>query len=202
MMNIFLRIASYLFHPLLMPLYGAAIYYELTPRFIEPLIIKAKLGAIIIITILIPIIIYFLLKNLNIVDSIHLRSVSERKYPLMFQILLILLIIKMVFGVYNNPEMYYFFIAVLFSTLTALIVVLFNFKVSLHQMGIAGLTMFLIALSVHFKINLLFPIGLFFFFNGWVASSRLHLNAHTYPELILGFVLGVIPQLILLNHWL
>ena len=75
-MNYFLRLASYLFHPLLMPLLGALLYYRFTPKFIEPDIIQAKLLAIIIITILIPLITFFLLKNLRIVDSINLRKVS------------------------------------------------------------------------------------------------------------------------------
>lgn len=201
-MNYFLRIASFLFHPLLMPLFGAVIYYRFTPRFIEPDIIQAKIFAIIIITILIPLIFFFLLKNLTIVDSITLKKVSERKFPLMIQTLLILLIIKMVYSAYESPEMYFFFIGVLFSTIAALILVLFKFKISLHQMGIAGVTIFLIALSAHFKLNLLFGIGFFFFCNGWVASSRLHTNSHTYIEIITGFILGAIPQLIMLNYWL
>ncbi len=201
-MNYFLRLASYLFHPLLMPLLGALLYYRFTPKFIEPDIIQAKLLAIIIITILIPLITFFLLKNLRIVDSINLRKVSERKYPLMIQTLLILLIIKMVFSAYESPELYFFFIGVLFSTIAAIILVLFNFKISLHQMGIAGVTMFLIALSAHFQINLLFGIGFFFFCNGWVATSRLHTDSHTLPELITGFFIGIIPQIILLNFWL
>lgn len=201
-MNSFLRIASYILHPLLMPLFGAALYYWYTPRFIEPTIIQAKLVAIIIITILIPIITFFLLKNLRIVDTIKLKNVRERKFPLMIQTLLILLIIKMVYSAYESPEMYFFFIGVLFSTIAALILVLLKFKVSLHQMGIAGVTMFLIALSVHFKLNFLLGIGFFFFCNGWVASSRLHTKSHNYPELITGFILGIIPQLIMLNFWL
>jgi len=69
-------------------------------------------------------------------------------------------------------------------------------------MGIAGLTMFLIALSIHFKVNMLLWIGFFFFSNGWVASSRLHTESHTYPELIVGFFVGLIPQLILVSFWL
>ena len=201
-MNYLLRIASYIFHPLLMPLLGALLYYNITPKFIEPSIIQAKMFAIIIITILIPIITFYLFKNLRIVDSIYLKKVSERKYPLMIQTLLILLIIKMVYNSYESPEMYFYFTGVLFSTISAIILVLFKFKISLHQMGIAGVTMFYIALSAHFQLNLLFGIGLFFFCNGWVASSRLHTNSHTFPELTTGFFIGLMPQLILLNFWL
>lgn len=201
-MKYILRSAAYIFHPLLMPLIGARLYYSLTPRFIEPQIVKAKTYAIIIITILIPLISFFLLKNLGLVESINLKKVKERKYPLMIQTLLVLLIIKMVFNSYQTPEMYYFFIAVLFSTISALILVFFNFKVSLHQMGVAGVTMFLIALSVHFGKNYLLEIGLMFLINGWVASSRLETNSHTIPELITGFFIGIIPQIVLLNYWL
>ncbi len=201
-MRFFLRIASYLFHPLLISLFGLMFYYLISPRYFEPELIRAKSYAVIIITILIPLITFFLLKNLRIVSSIHLREVGERKFPLMIQILLLLLIIKMVFNSYYSPELYYFFVSVLFSTIAALILVVFGFKVSLHQMGIAGLTMFIIALSVHFNKNILIEIGFLFFANGWVASSRLETKSHTIPELIIGLFLGVIPQLVMLNFWL
>ena len=201
-MNVFLRIGAYLFHPLLMPLLGTLIYFVVTPRFVDRDLLLAKLTAVCIISFLIPLVTYFLLKNLHIVSSIQLEDVKERKVPLMLQCLLLLLIIKMVFNPYDSPELYYFFIAVLFSAISALILVFLKQKISLHQMAISGVAMFVIGLSVHFKVNLLVWIILLFFANGWVASSRLHTNSHTPAELIMGFFLGVIPQLILLNFWL
>ncbi|MDC3229099.1 hypothetical protein OAT87_00675 [Flavobacteriaceae bacterium] len=201
-MNYFLQSASFIFHPLLMPLISVGLYFKLTPKFIEPEIIIIKTYAIIIITILIPLILFFLLKNSGLVKSINLKEVKERKYPLMIQIILIFIIITRVFTKYHHPELYYFFIAVAVSSLAALILVIVNFKVSLHQMGIAGVTMFLIALSIHFTENYLFEISLFFLINGWVASSRLETKSHSISELFIGFVLGVFPQFIILNYWL
>ena len=201
-MNYFLQSASFIFHPLLMPLIGVGLYFKLTPKFIEPEIIIIKTYAIIIITILIPLISFFLLKNSGLVKSINLKEVQERKYPLMIQIILIFIIITRVFTKYHHPELYYFFIAVAVSSLAALILVIINFKVSLHQMGIAGVTMFLIALSIHFTENYLFEISLFFLINGWVASSRLETKSHSISELFIGFILGVFPQFIILNYWL
>jgi len=201
-MNYFLQSASFIFHPLLMPLISVGLYFKLTPKFIEPEIIIIKTYAIIIITILIPLILFFLLKNSGLVKSINLKEVKERKYPLMIQIILIFIIITRVFTKYHHPELYYFFIAVAVSSLAALILVIVNFKVSLHQMGIAGVTMFLIALSIHFTENYLFEISLFFLINGWVASSRLETKSHSISELFIGFILGVFPQFIILNYWL
>ena len=201
-MNYFLQSASLIFHPLLMPLIGVGLYFKLTPKFIEPEIIIIKTYSIIIITILIPLISFFLLKNSGLVKSINLKEVQERKYPLMIQIILIFIIITRVFTKYHHPELYYFFIAVAVSSLVALILVIVNFKVSLHQMGIAGVTMFLIALSIRFTENYLFEISLFFLINGWVASSRLETKSHSISELIIGFIVGVFPQFLMLNYWL
>ena len=201
-MRIFLKAASYIFHPLFMPLLGTVLYFNVTPRYLEPELMRANLFAIGIITVLIPLVVFFLLKNLGVVETIYLKEVRERKFPLMIQCILLLLIIKMIFDPYEDPELYYFFVGMLFSAFSALVMVLFKLKVSLHQMGVAGILMFLVGLSAHFKINLLVTISFFLFVNGWVASSRLNSDSHTYPELGIGLLLGAIPQLILFNLWL
>lgn len=201
-MRAFFKLGSILFHPLLMPLLGSAIYFYLTPRFIENELITSHLLAIGIITITIPIVVFFLLKTLGQVESIYLRTAPERKYPLMIQCILLLLVIKLVFNPFLNPEIYYFFIGILFTTMTALITVFFKIKVSLHQAGVAGILFFLIGLSAHFKINLLPLISFFLFVNGWVASSRLQAEAHTNSELGVGFFIGAFPQFILYTFWL
>jgi len=201
-MNLLLRSAAYIFHPLLMPVFAVLLYYFITPRYIEPQIFSSKLLAVIIVTLLIPIVFYFLLKNLKVISSIHLREVKERKVPLMIQCILYLLIIKMVFDPYDNPELYYFFVGVLFSTMTCMMMVFFGFKVSLHQVGIAGVTMFVIALSIHFKVNLLLLISIHILANGWIATSRLHTHSHNLSEITTGLFVGVIPQILMLNFWL
>jgi hypothetical protein len=38
--------------------------------------------------------------------------------------------------------------------------------------------------------------------NGFVASSRLEMKAHTPRELLIGFIWGITPQLFLLPYWL
>lgn len=201
-MKWFLKLGSIIFHPLLMPIMGTAIYFYITPRFVEKEMVTANLFALTIVSVIIPIVVFFLLKSLGQVESIYLKNVTERKLPLMIQCVLLLLIIKMVFNPYDNPELYFFFVGILFSALAALVMVWFKVKISLHQIGVAGLLLFLVGLSAHFKINLLIPISFFLFANGWVASSRLQANAHTYTELALGLVVGALPQLILFNMWL
>lgn len=201
-MKIFLQIASILYHPLLIPLIGSTLYFSLTPRFIDWEWAGTHLISISIITIAIPLVSYFILRSLGLVESIYLKNVRERRYPLMILCLLLLLIVKKVLHPYDNPELYFFFIGLLFSVIAALIMVLLKVKVSLHQMGVAALLIFVIGLSVHFKIHLLTTINFLLFSNGWVASSRLTANAHTVPELLVGFFVGALPQFVLYNYWL
>ncbi|RDK88273.1 hypothetical protein [Marinirhabdus gelatinilytica] len=201
-MNYFLRLGAYLLHPLLMPLLGTLLYFVVTPRYVETELLQSRLVAVAIITICIPIVVFFLLRNLGTIKSIHLENVHERRVPLAIQCGLLVLIIKLVFDPMDSPEMYFFFMGILFSAMSALILAFLKFRISLHQMGIAGVTMFLIIVSVHFKINMLIWICIFFIGNGWVASSRLHTNSHTYPELIGGFFIGFMPQLLLVPLWL
>lgn len=201
-MNIFFKIAAYLFHPLWIPTYGVALYYFVTPRYVLPEMIQSKLLVVFILTFLIPMVFFFLLKNLGLVKSIHLNEVKERKLPLMIQCLILVVLVKIVFVSTNYPELYFFFVGMLCSAVTAFILVILKFKVSLHMIGVAGITMFLIALSIHFKINTLYTIGILLFVNGWVASSRLHTKSHTGVELLIGFFVGLLPQLIFVAYWL
>lgn len=201
-MNFFLRNVSYILHPLLMPLLGAIIYFKIAPRFIPDDIIKVKIFGLVVLTLLTPIVLFFLLKNLGTITSIHLNNVKERKIPLLLQSILLIGVIKMVIDIYHYPELYFFYLGVLFSSLSAIFMVLFNIKASLHMIGISSITMFTILLSIHFGLNLTILIAILMILNGLVATSRLHCKAHTNFELLLGFLTGTIPQLTLANFWL
>lgn len=201
-MKVLLKAASYVFHPLWMPFAGSLLYFLLTPRFFPDTIIKAKLLAIAIITLFIPVVFYFLLKNLGKASSVFLNDVKERKWPLFFFMLLTIMVIKQILNVYNYPALYYYFIGILLSTITAFALALAHFKLSLHMMGLSGFTMFLIALSIHYHINLVYIVSFLAAALGLTASSRLAFKAHTSLELLLGFLIGFLPQLILVNYWL
>ena len=201
-MNFLLKSASFIFHPIWMPLGGSLFYFLITPRFFPSGVIQAKLLAIAILTIFIPIVFYFLLRNLGKVDSIFLRDARERKWPLFFFILLILMVLRQILNVYNYPALYYYFTGILASGVIAYLFSVFRIKISLHMMGLAGLTIFLVGLSIHYHLNLLYSILFFVLATGLTGSSRLFYKAHTPPELLLGFLAGFLPQLILWKFWL
>ncbi|CAN5259081.1 hypothetical protein BH23BAC2_BH23BAC2_24180 [soil metagenome] len=201
-MRAIIKSASYIFHPVWMPFTGSLIYFLITPRFFPFPLIKAKLLAIAITTLFIPIVFYFLLKNLGKAQNMFLSDVKERRWPLFFFCLLISLNLYQILDPFNYPALYYFFVGILFAGMTSFLLSLVKVKISLHMVGLAGVLMFIIALSVHYRINLIYTISFLIAALGLTATSRLQLRAHTWTELGLGFLTGFLPQLIVLNFWL
>ena len=70
------------------------------------------------------------------------------------------------------------------------------------MIGITALTGFAIGLSLHNQTNNLYLHAFLLAINGLVATSRLEMQAHTEKELLIGFVLGLIPQTAFWYCWL
>ena len=200
--NFTLKSISVVFHPLIMPILGVIFYFSKTPRFIPEPIIKAKLFSISILTIVLPILLFFLLKTIQKVDTIHLKSTKERVIPLLINCIIIALILARVFTIDEIAELYFFFLGVLCSNFICLIFALFKIKASIHMIAACGFFMFAISLGFHYQININGSIALMMIILGAIATSRLHLKAHTHTELIIGLFTGLIPQVLLLKFWL
>ena len=185
-----------------MPLLGVIFYFAKTPRFIPEPIVKAKLFSVAILTVILPILLYYLLKTLKKVNSFYLETVHERVIPLMINCGIILLILTRVLPENEIPELHFFFVGILSSTIACLILALLKFKASIHMIASAGFFMFAVAIGIHFQININGTIALMCVILGAIATSRLHLKAHTPVELVIGFGVGILPQLIMLNYWL
>jgi len=185
-----------------MPLLGVIFYFSKSPKYLPVEIIQAKLLSLFILTVILPILLYFLLKTLGKVKTIHLETTTERTIPLAINCIIILLILKRVIEPNQLNELYFFFIGILISNIICLVLALVKFKASIHMIAISGLFMFFVALSIHFSININGTLALMCIITGAIATSRLHLNAHSYKELIFGFFIGMMPQLLLVNYWL
>ena len=194
-MRLFIKLASYLLHPIFMPLIGTILYFLITPRFSPDSIAKAKIMAISILTIFIPIVFFFLLKNLKVIDSIHLKKVQERKIPLLFFCIILLTVNNFILQSYNQTELYFFFTCILYSNILALLLAYFKIKASLHLIGISGVVGFILLLSFIYQTNLLYIIAISIFSMGWIAASRLEANAHNAKEIAWGLFIGLIPYI-------
>lgn len=202
MKDFILKSISFIFHPLIMPLLGVLFFFSKTPRFIPVPVMKAKIFSVVILTIILPILLFYLLKTINKVESIYLKSTKERLIPLLINCVIVTLIIIRVFPPNEIIELYFFFLGILCSTLACFILAIFKVKASIHMIAASGFFMFAVAVGVHYKININGTIALMMIILGAIATSRLHLGAHTNQELAIGLFTGFFPQLIFTNYWL
>ena len=199
-----LPIFSYIFHPIFIPLLACIFYFFINENYFtsSPLIVYIVLLQVLILTFLIPIAFYYLLKSVGKIDTIMVAELSQRKLPLFFQAVLLLVLIKKGITIDRLPELYFFFLAGLISTILVLIFLFAKIKASLHMLGIGSLLFFVIGISIHNQSNFLISISILTFLTGIIASSRLEMKAHNYLELIIGFFIGIIPQALLWFIWL
>lgn len=197
-----LSLFSYVFHPVFIPAYATLFYLFSNNSYFLNQEKYFVLVQVLIITVLIPILFFFLLRATGKIGSIMAPILSERKIPLLIQCFLIILLVRKGITVERYAELHFFLLGALFSTLFALLLLFVKTKASLHMMGISALTVFVFGLSVHYQSQNIFAITFLTIMNGFVASSRLVMKAHTSMELIIGVLLGSIPQILLLYLWL
>ncbi len=201
-MRYLLKGVSYVFHPLFIPIGGTLSYFLVTPRLNSLQLQSGNILPIFILTIIIPIILFLILKNLGLISSIFAPKLGERKYPLYFSMIIYLMILYKVIPLNYINELYYFFVGLLIATFTVLLLVFTRIKASIHLMGMGSILIYLIGLSIHFEVNITFAIALFTLMTGIVATSRLFMKAHSKVELLIGFLIGFCSQLFVFKYWL
>ena len=193
---------SYILHPIFIPLFGTLFYIVLDDSYLSFAQVSVLLLQVIIITILLPIAFFFLLRTFGKIDNIMVSDVSQRKIPLILQIMLVTVLITKSVTVERFPELHYFFMAGIISSSVAFLLLFAKIKASIHLIGTSALTFFIIGLSLHYEINIINTLVIIMVLNGFVASSRLEMKAHNHKELFIGFLVGAVPQIGLLFYWL
>ncbi|RRO19733.1 hypothetical protein [Flavobacteriaceae bacterium 14752] len=200
-MKTFLQLGSYIFHPLWLSTYAMCFYFYNVDFMFTYESIIAKLLAVILLTVFVPIFFLILLKPLRIIDSFHLKSIKQRRLPLLFFTTISAVIINYIFDPISYKIPFYFFSAVFFCGLVCVVLSFLNYKISLHAAAISSFACFIISFSFYYQINDLWIISLSVFSVGWVLSSRLSMKSHKIHELLTGLILGVVSQLLFINFW-
>lgn len=196
-----LSLFSHIFHPVFLPFFSVILYFSITHFYFSTIEISIILGQVLILTCLIPISIYFLLKSLGIIQSsIMVSKPRERIIPYVINIFL--LITLKYYVLYNNSAyaINFYIWGLIYSYIILLVFIFFRLKCSAHMTLLSsGFIFFIYQLIEHQNANLIAIIG-FIFIIGFTATSRLYFKAHTSLEIILGFLIGALPQLFFFNQ--
>lgn len=188
-------IISYLFHPVLFSTIATFLYFMVVPNHIPKEGQRAILGIVFATTYITPVVFSYFLKKLKLIENYHLKTIEERKFPVVIMILLFFLLGKLLLDPRFVNLLAFSFFGCALSLMIVYILFALKIKSSLHSLSIAGLIGFVCVLSYNYKINLLMLImGLFVVF-GIISISRLKLKAHNEKEIYLGFLIGFISQI-------
>lgn len=192
---LFYKAISYIFHPIVFSIISTLLYFIILPSHITK---KAEHSILIIVflsTYIVPVLLLFFLKRFKMIENYQLSSIEERKFPVLFMIVLFSLLGKTLLDTHIVDLLAYSFLGCALSLFFVYLLFYTKLKTSLHSLSIAGLIAFISVISFQYKLNLLLILIFLFLLFGIIALTRLKLKAHTPVEIYLGFIIGVLPQI-------
>ena len=184
---------SYLLHPLLMPVYGflflSSLDYHGATRIAG---LRYSLLLLIGITTFgIPVMLVSVMKTLGFIKSLHMFERKERTVPFLLTALVYYFAYRFFrrTGIPIELQM-----MILGATAMILIAMLVNlkFKISIHMMGVGGMTGMLHGLAFWFPHQFFIPIVVIVGFAGLLGCARLILGSHRQSEIYSGYLVGYI----------
>ena len=193
----FYKFISYILHPILVPIVCTLLYFIIIPNHIPREFAYWVLGIVFVTTYIIPLLLLYFLKKVKLIENYQLSIVNDRKFPILFftTLTLVLGIRLLKFNVVDLLAFSFFGCALALGIVFILLFI--KIKTSLHTLGISGLIGFIMMISYEYKLNLLVLLILLFLLFGIIATSRLKLQAHKMSEVLLGFFIGLLSQLII-----
>jgi hypothetical protein len=191
------HLLSYVFHPLFVPTYFFLYLMQVLPfEFvgITEWQLKMRLFSVAWLTAFFPAFAVFLLWRLKLSDSIFLRTQKERIIPYVITMFFYWWMYYLSRNFTDQPIALKFFYLGIFVA-SAIGMTVNNFmKVSLHAMGIAGLTTAIVLVSVFYPVNNALWVLLAVLLTAFVISARLVVSDHSQKELVVGLFIGVFTQ--------
>jgi len=192
------KLISFAFHPVLMPTYSLLLLFQFTPLFSEFMSNEQKtqiLKLTFIFTFLLPFFSVIILKKLKVVSSYYMENQEERRWPLLFALGWYYLLFLLFETLHIHFVVVYLLVGAMLILLISAIVSNF-WKISLHMLGIGGVT------GAFFAIHYLFggDIGLIItllFCAGLVGFARVKEIAHNLKQVYFGFLIGAITEFLI-----
>ncbi len=193
----FQKIISTILHPIVIPTIGVLLYFLFIPHRIQKSQQLALLSLIFVATYLVPLLVLILLKSFKSIKSFNVYSIKERKIPVLLMIVLFYVLGNALTKISVAKDFGILFYATVFSLIIVYLLFTIRFKTSLHMLSMGNAIGFFLVLGIRYTISVLPVIIGFILLSGLLASSRLHLKAHTVKEIYTGFFLGIISPFLI-----
>ncbi|HMT27813.1 MAG TPA: hypothetical protein PKD91_00900 [Bacteroidia bacterium] len=190
------RTLSYILHPLLMPFFAIVLVMNLNTYIaysISPQVQRIIISLVFITTGALPVLVSLILLQKGMIRSLEMDTVAERRIPFITTAVFYLICF---FLLKQLPVPRLLSLMVLGATITIFIAWLLSYKwkVSIHMIGIGGLTGMFFGLSQMLNAGLLNIIILVVLISGILGTARLILGAHTPRQIYIGFLIGFFTE--------
>ncbi len=196
------KLISYLFHPVLSPIIATIVYLTVVPRHTSQKLNITIISMVFIGTYLFPILFMIFLKKSNAIESLQLNNIVERKMPILLMVVIGYSLASIIKNNSSIMDLALFFYGMTVGLIVAYLLIYKKFKISLHMLGIGGLIGFFMCVSYKYQLNLLILISFLFIISGGVAYARLIVKAHTLKEIYLGFLVGVLSEILVFTLYI
>lgn len=195
------KLISYLFYPILIPLYVTGYFFFQTGYLFEKGQIINTFRTVVMLGFFFPILFYLFLRSKKYCDSIFLNSVEERKIPVLLNMALLVLIVIRFSNVQDLMPLKLFFMGLFTAHIFVLFLLYLDRKVSLHLVYLTVSLVFtgMIGFEYGLAVRPVLIAGILI--AGLVATARLSLHAHRADELYFAVLIGIVSQLSMLFMW-
>lgn len=200
MNNLIAKILSVVFHPLLMPLLGAVIIFNLPFFHVEFIPKKAYWFVILtnsLFTLFIPLTVILLMLRFKLIDSLSMNNKEQRRLPILITGILYTVNYFILSKIHFLPPLYLSFLLAGIVSILITLAITYRWKISMHMAGLGGLLGTIIIVSFMWNIQMIPLIITLILISGLTGSARLQLNAHTQAQVFVGFFVGLIPQFLM-----
>jgi hypothetical protein len=190
------RFLSYSLHPLLMPFYAVFIIMQLNTYIsysISPQVQKIIISLVFITTCALPVVTALILLQKGYIKSLEMETLNERKIPFLTTALFYFMCYYLL---HQLPVPRILGLMVMGAAMTIVMAWLLSFqwKVSIHMIGIGGFTGMLLGLSQVLNAGLTEFILVSILISGFLGSARLILKAHNPNQVYAGFLIGFFTE--------
>lgn len=154
------------------------------------------LGLITIATYIIPLLLLFVLKRSKRIQSYELSEIQERKSPVIAMVLIFYTLSNLLGNFGQLSILAMLFMGCAISSAICYMAFAKQLKASIHMIGAATASSFILIYSVLYQTNLLTAFAISVAIAGLIGQARLHLKAHSPKEIFWGTVIGVFGQLV------
>jgi hypothetical protein len=195
------KIISIVLHPVLMPTYALLLIFRLSNYldYTTPPSVKLALYLIVIFnTLIMPVVISWLLLRRGLIKSFNMEKREERIVPFICNTLLMMVAYYMISRI-SIPKIFSLLLLGAAASVVLAIIVNLKWKVSIHMIGVGGITGMFFGMSTFLLIDLRIPILVSLLVAGLVGTARMSIGAHKPAQLYAGFFVGFICEYFVLS---